>query len=201
MTTVLKIGPDDHGRQLSLDDFLAGDYRDGYRYEIIDGRLYVSPLPNLPENQLQEWINDRLKAYARKHPEVINFVSSGARVFVPGQLEVTAPEPDQAAYHDFPVHLPKRAVNWEDVSPVLVVEILSAEDPDRDLIRNVELYRQAPSIREYWVVDGRADADRPTMQVYRRRGQAWQRVIELDFGATYTTKLLPGFKLIIDPRK
>src|SRR5262245_21541553 len=107
MATALKIGPSDNGRPMSLEEFLAGDYEEGCRYELIDGKLYVSPLPDLPENQVQEWINDALKQYARKHPEVINYISSGARVFVPGRPEVTVPEPDQAAYHDFPRHLPK----------------------------------------------------------------------------------------------
>jgi hypothetical protein len=39
------------------------------------------------------------------------------------------------------------------------------------------------------------------MLVYRRRGKSWQRVIELAFGDTYTTKLLPGFRLVLDPRR
>src|SRR5262245_19009501 len=125
MATVLKIGPADRGRPMALEEFLGGDYEEGYRYELIDGKLCVSPLPDLPENQIQEWINDTLKQYARRHPEVINFVSSAARVFIPGRPDLTVPQPDQAAYHVFPSRLPKRGVSWQDVSPALVVERLS----------------------------------------------------------------------------
>lgn len=201
MTTLLKIGPADHGRPIAYDDFKTAEWQEGYHYELVDGRLHVSPLPNLPENQLQEWINDKLKAYVRKRPKVINYVSSAARVFIPDRTDVTVPQPDQTAYHDFPVELSIREVQWEDDSPLLVVEILSEEEPDKDLIRNVELYQQVPSIREYWIIDPREDPDCPTMLVYRRRGKSWQRVIEVGFGETYTTKLLPGFILVLDPRK
>ena len=39
MATVLKIGPADHGRPMTLDEFQAGDYEEGYKYELIDGEL------------------------------------------------------------------------------------------------------------------------------------------------------------------
>lgn len=199
MATAVKIGPDDHGRPMSLEEFEGGDYDEGFRYELIDGRLYVSPQPDLPENQVEEWINDKLKQYARRRPEVVNFVSSKARVFVPGR-ETTTPEPDQAAYHDFPLHLPKRQVRWQDVSPLLVVEILHRDDPDKDLVRNVALYYQGPSIKEYWVIDARDDPDRPSLRVHQRYGRRW-RVIDRAFGETYTTRLLPDFTLNVDPHR
>ena len=200
MATVVKIGPADHGRPMSREEFEGGDYAEGYRYEIIDGRLYVSPLPDLPENQVEEWINGKLKRYERRRPEVINYVTSKGRVFVPGRAAATTPEPDQAAYHAFPLHLPKRDVRWQDVSPVLVVEILHQDDPEKDLVRNVSLYFQVPSIKEYWVIDARDDADRPTMLVHRRHGKRW-RVLPVAFGEVYTTRLLPDFELVLDPRQ
>src|SRR5947209_11113788 len=168
MATVLKIGPDDHGRPMSLEEFMAGDYEEGYQYELIDGKLYVSPLPNLPFDFLERWINLNLVRYAQQHPEVVNYVSPKARVFVPGRPGVTNPEPDVAAYHDFPLGQDLRTLRWQDVSLVLVVDVLSETDPDKDLVRNVRLYRQVPSIRVYWVIDGLADPNRPTLTAYRR---------------------------------
>jgi Uma2 family endonuclease len=200
MTTLLMLGPADQDRALTWEEFATARYQEGYQYEIIDGRLYVSPVPNLPQNDLEEWVGDELKGYRRRHPEVINYVSHKARVFVPSRPELTAPEPDVAAYHGYPLDQPVGSVQWEDVSPVLVVEVISAEDPNKDLVRNVELYREVPSIREYWIVDPRPNADRPTLLVYRRRGRRWQRVIEVGFGETYTTRLLPDFSLLVNPR-
>jgi Uma2 family endonuclease len=81
----------------------------------------------------------------------------------------------------------------------MVGEILSSEDPDKDLLRNVDLYLRVPSIMEYWIIDGREDAERPLFIAYRRYGRRWRRPLHLTYGDTYTTKLLPGFELLINP--
>jgi Uma2 family endonuclease len=199
-TAALKLGPADHGRPLSLGDYEAADYEPGFKYEIIDGRLAVAPLPNLPENRLERWLGRKLDRYADRHPGVINFVTEKPRVFVPGRVGSTVPEPDIACYHDFPTDADPDTVGWEDVSPVLVCEVLVDGDPDKDLVRNVDLYFEVPSVKEYWVLDGRAGTARPTLIQHRRYGRRWV-VREYPSGSTFATKLLPGFALPIDPRK
>ena len=83
MSTVprLRLGPADHGRKLPLDELYSADYQEGYKYEIIDGALYVSPVPNLPEGWLDRWVDLALTFYAREHPEVINYPHAKPRVF------------------------------------------------------------------------------------------------------------------------
>lgn len=108
------------------------------------------------------------------------------------------PEPDVAAYRNFPLEKDIEDVRWQEVSPLIVVEILTG-DPAKDLVRNVALYWQVPSIREYWVVDGRESLSRPTLRVYRRHGQRWINR-EYPFESTHMTRLLPGFELRIDPK-
>jgi Uma2 family endonuclease len=199
MATVTKIGPADHGRPMTLEEFLAGDYEEGHRYELIDGRLYVSPEANLPDDWVAEWLHWKLVLYAQTHPRVLRYVTTKARVFVHKRRAVTAPEPDLTAYRRFPLRRRIREMRWQDYSPVLVVEVLSADDPDKDLVRNVALYLEVPSIREYWVLDARRDADEPTMTAYRRRGDAW-RTVEVGPGQRYTTRLLPDFELVLNTR-
>jgi Uma2 family endonuclease len=200
MATVLKMGPANHGQPISLDEFMAGDYEEGYQYELIDGELYVVPQPDAPQGVSEYWIARKLDHYAEKHPTIINFVYTKCRVFVPGRRKTTCPEPDVTAYHDFPLDLPLAQIRWQDVSPILVVEVLCADDPEKDLVRNVALYLQVPSIKEYWILDTLADPDHPTMRVHRRHGKKW-RIIDVAAGATYTTRLLPGFKLLLDPHR
>jgi Uma2 family endonuclease len=185
---------------MTFEEYMAGGYVEGYQYELIDGKLYVSPQPNAPHGLVERWIYLKLHYYSVEHPEVINFVYNGTRVFVPGRRGVTCPEPDVAAYRRFPLHLPRRQIRWQDVSPVLVVEVLTGDDPDKDLVRNVELYFQVPSIKEYWLFDAREDPDHPTLRGHRRYAKRW-RIIDLGFGETYTTKLLPGFELVVDPNR
>jgi Uma2 family endonuclease len=186
---------------MSLEEFESGSYDEGYQYELIDGKLYVSPLPNLPQGLIERWVFRALDRYSDQHPEILNCVFPKARVFVPDRPAATCPEPDVAGYHDFPLDVDYRDIRWQDVSPVLVVEVLSPDNPEKDLVRNVELYLQVSSIREYWILDARDDPNHPTMRVYRRRGQRWQRPIEVGPGETYTTRLLPSLELILDPRR
>ena len=197
MTTHMYLTPKDQGRALSREEFEHADSQEGYHYELIDGKLEVSPLPEMMHDDLQDWLRDKLKDYARHHPEIINLVKEPARVFVPGRQATTAPEPDVAAYRDFPLDLPSRQRRWRDFSPILVVEVLSEDTADKDLVRNRDLYLQVPSIREYWIIDPRDDAEQPSLIVYRRRGQRWQLPIEIAGGDTYTTRLLPDFQLIL----
>jgi Uma2 family endonuclease len=201
MATLLKLSPADHGRPITNEELAASEFEGGYKYEVIDGRLYVTFEPDPPEDWVERWIIRKLDRYSEARPDVINYVTPKARIFLPTGSRETIPEPDLAAYQDFPLHLPSRSWRWEDLSPLLVGEILSRNDPHKDLVRNVALYLQVPTIREYWVLDTREDAERPTLYVYRRRGQRWQNRIEVGYGERYTTKLLPGFELIVDPRR
>ena len=89
MATVVskKLGPLDHGRPMSFDEYMSSDYRRGYHYELIDGRLYVSPEPALWENLIEMWLLFKLHYYALDNPQTINYVTPKARVFVPNRKE------------------------------------------------------------------------------------------------------------------
>src|SRR5262249_5489854 len=150
---------------LTYREYREAEYVEGFQYELIDGKLQVSPLPGLPHGRLDKWLYRSLDAYAEERPEVINFVYNKVRVFVPGRAATTCPEPDVAAYRDFPLDQLSKEVDWDICSPLLVGEILSPDNVDKGLVRNVELYWQVPSIREYWVVDGLAFPDQPTLRV------------------------------------
>jgi Uma2 family endonuclease len=200
MATLLKLGPADHGRRLTLDEFLSGSYLEGHQYELIHGRLYASPMPAPAAALLERWIYRALDRYSEERPDIVNFAYNKCRVFVPGQQAVSAPLPDVAAYADFPFDSPIAELRWQDVSPVLVVEVLDTYDPAKDLDRNDRLYRLVPSIREYWIIDPRPRARWPALIVRRRNGSRW-RILTFPFGSTYTTPLLPGFELLVDPRR
>src|SRR5436190_18436685 len=125
MTTQLYLTPRDQGRALSLEEFESAEGGGGFRYELIHGRWHVSPLPGVPHDDLKDWLMDLLRRYARRHPDVLARVKGQARVFVPDQEEgTTAPEPDIAAYAEYPSDVPVEQRDWRDVSPILVVEVL-----------------------------------------------------------------------------
>jgi Uma2 family endonuclease len=200
MATVY-LTPADQGRALTLEQLESADSLEGYQYELIDGKLEVAALPNLPHDHLRAWMHRKLFAFGQLYPALISQVLTPARVLVPGRRATTAPEPDLAAYRDYPYDLAVAELRWQDIQPFLVVEIISADTATKDLVRNCDLYLQVPSIREYWILDPRRNADQPTLTVYRRRGQQWQRPIHVAAGATYTTRLLQGFVLVLDAHR
>ncbi|MGL4554721.1 MAG: Uma2 family endonuclease, partial [Gemmataceae bacterium] len=139
MTTALKLGVADSGRRLTLEEYEAADYAPGHKYELIFGRLDVSPLPDVPQEYVENWIHRTLLAYRAARPDVINYVTPNARVFVEGHEEVSFPEPDVTAYHDYP-HDRFETVPWRELHPILVVEILDPDRPGKDLVRNPDVY-------------------------------------------------------------
>ena len=44
----LRIGPADHGRMMTLEEFREAEERDGYCYELARGVLEVTEVPNDP---------------------------------------------------------------------------------------------------------------------------------------------------------
>ena len=199
LTQKPQLGPGDHGRRMTDAEYLAGDYQPGYKYELIDGELYVSPEANRDHDWVEVGLFKQFLDYCQQHPEVINHVTNKARVWVPGRKQPTAPEPDFAAYHNYPQRRPRRGENWDDVSPILVAEVISPDSADKDLVRNVELYWQVPSIKEYWVFDLRPQAQHPLI-VHRRQATKW-KILRKASGETYTTRLLHGFELLVEPNE
>lgn len=199
-TVQMKLGPADHDRPLTLDDFESAEFEPGFKYEIIDGRLYVSPEANFAENVLETWLYRALLFYSHYHPDAINHVAMKSRVFVHKRRKATVPEPDIAGYRGLDLSRPLRDIHWRDLEPLLVAEVLVEGDARKDLERNPALYHAVPSIQEYWVLDGRDEPDEPTLIQHRRYGRRWV-VRRFPYGSTFTTKLLPGFTLLIDPRK
>src|SRR5947209_5076900 len=118
-----QFGLADHGKPVTGEELESATYEPGYKYEIIDGRLYVSPEANAPEHWIENWLLRKLWNYADRRPEVINYVVNKARVHVPRRKLATIPEPDLAAYADYPVDLPLSQLDWRATSPILVAEV------------------------------------------------------------------------------
>jgi Uma2 family endonuclease len=195
MKTQVLLGPKDNGRHLSEEEWEAASLEEGYRYEIIDGKIVVSPAAEADHEFLELWLFRCWDEYAKTHPEIVNYVARGARIYVPGHTQTTSPQPDLAAIHNYPFDQPRRQRNWRRLTPLFVAEIVSEGNADKDFTRNVDLYLQVPTIREYWILDPRGEQDR--LLVYRRRGSRWQRVIEVAEGETYVSRLFPGLEVTL----
>ena len=182
------LGPADHGRRMTLDEFFSMSDEEGYRYELIEGVVEVTPVPDTPHERVVMHLVGLFERYRAEHPEQVNFVACRGRL-VQREPAETCPEPDICVYRGYPLH--RVRVNWEEVQPIVVVEVLSPDSPAKDIARNRRVYLGFEGIQEYWIIDPLVDPKRPTMLALRRAGDDWEEM-PVASGGTYTTDLLPA---------
>jgi Uma2 family endonuclease len=198
--TKLRFGPADHGRPVTAEEFVRAEFQEGAVYEAVDGKIAVSSRPSLQEYRLESWLCQAVERYGDSHPNTIAFVSGKAQVWVPARPELMILRPDVAVYHELPPGDELSGLDWPDISPRIVVEVVVDGDCHREFVRNVDLYFQVPSIAEYWILDAREGWEELVLTTRRRHNGRWW-ILEVPHGETYTTRTLPGFELLIDPRR
>ena len=179
---------DSAGIRMTPEEFDAvEEYDDLYRYELIDGRVFVNPIASEAEADPNEILGVLLGIYKRQHPN--------------GHcLDRTL----QERYIHFSNHR-RRAdrVIWAGLGrlpdpksdiPTIVIEFVSPgkRSAKRDYEEKKVEYMQI-GVVEYWIID----RFRRKMTVYRNSEQG---SIEIEVGEQeiYTTDILPGFELPLD---
>jgi Uma2 family endonuclease len=118
---------------------------DGYRYEIFDGSLLVTPPPALPHAAVLDRLKESLR---RQAPPTIKFVEN-IGVF-PGQTSFYIP--DLVVITKQVLESGRKGLTPAEV--LLSVEVVSPNNPGNDLVLKRHAYAVA-GIREYWIVDER----------------------------------------------
>jgi Uma2 family endonuclease len=117
---------------------------DGNRYEVLDGQLFVTPLPGPPHQVIAFRLMRLLAPYLERQSLGCVF-GPGAVVFGKNELQ-----PDVVV---FPVEEGALTEKWDDLPrPTLVVEVLSRTTRRRDLHDKRKAYLRL-EIPEYWVID------------------------------------------------
>lgn len=187
------LGPELAGVRMSRSEFRGAEVAEGYRAELIDGVLEVSPSPSPRAQKLALAFYRLLHAHVspsgnRAFAEVL----TEPRIFIPGPQE-TAPEPDVAAYESV---ADAQLDTYEGMFPALVIEIVSPGSVDKDYRRNRELYERVPQVVEYWIVDPRKAPMRPTLTVHRRAtGDQRFQGLDVEAGGVYAPVHWPGLRV------
>lgn len=192
---VSQIGPEHAGLPFSADDFERLPGREGFRYELVDGVLHVSPSANPAHAEIQRIVAERIGATrnAEGRPVFANVLLTARVIVRDDALSTTNPEPDIAAYAIFPSRPPRSFVG---LHPALVVEVVSLGSHDKDYGRNPGLYERVHDIREYWVIDPTSDADRPIMTVFHRAsGECEFQRLDIPAGGHYRSRNWPAVEL------
>ena len=158
--------------------------RDGNRYELIEGQLYVSIVPELEHQRTLGDLLFSFMCYLNSNP-------IGEVVATPGVIlsDYDGVIPDL-------VYLSNE--RREEIAtgtriygaPNLVIEILSpgVQNMERDRKVKLKLYDKY-GVDEYWIVDTRARA----IEVYRREDKKLKFFTTFVADEDITTPLLPGF--------
>lgn len=193
----IRLGPRSVGRAIRLSDFERADFRNGYVYELIEGRLSVLQFPECSHELAESGIRSQLLFYTVAHPEAGLQCFCKSLVYVHGR-QPSCLRPDITLIGPVPSDIPKARLRWKDLDPVIVVEVTSPECAAKDFVRNVRLYLAEATIREYWILSDLENPGYPMLTVYRKRAKKWQKPIVVAPGQTYTTRLLPGLELKLD---
>jgi Uma2 family endonuclease len=94
VTSTIKIGPADHGRLMTLEEFLEAEVEEGYRYELARGVLEVTHVPNDPHGFTVWAILRFIALYDASHPRVIGRAGGGSefRFWLPGMISGRNPD-------------------------------------------------------------------------------------------------------------
>lgn len=158
---------------------------DEYRYEIIEGELFVSRSPSLTHQSVSGNLFMSIKTFLLKNPIGEIWTTPGV-IFsefsgvIPDLVYISHQRRAEIASGD-------RVIG----APDLVIEIIlpGSENERRDRIAKKQLYGKY-RVKEYWIVD----FEKRSIEVYQLRGHSMRlhsRLSELD---EVTSSVLPGYR-------
>ena len=98
LTTTTRIGPDDRGRRMGLDDFADAESVPGFQYELGRGVVAVVEVPNPSHARMQHAVLRQLYAYDAAHPGVIQLLGPSGSSKMLIEFFESERHPDVAVY-------------------------------------------------------------------------------------------------------
>ena len=186
--TLIRIGPDDNGRRMSLDDFDDAEVVAGYHVELGRGEVVVTEVPLPGHLVVVDRIRRQLIVYDANCSGRIVCVASGGECKLSVAQFDSERHPDLAVYLTQPPYQDSNTV-WSEWIPELVIEVVSAGSEARDYTEKRDEYL-AFGVKEYWI----ANPERLEILVLRRSRGLWTEQVLLSTDK-YAPRLLPGFEL------
>ena len=159
--------------------------KEGTRYEIIDGELYMSKQPHYHHQYVCYEIARQLGNWS-------NQAGAGRVIPAPGVIfsEDNDVAPDVVWLSDERLAEVLRDDGHFHDAPELVIEVLSPgfANEKRDRVAKLQLYSRS-GVDEYWIIDWHSRS----VEVYRRENAALQLTATLNESDTLQSPLLPGF--------
>lgn len=174
--------------RMTVDEYLEAELPEGFRYELVDGVIEVSPVPNIPHDVPIGFLNRLFGRYADRRPDIVGHITQRSALAL--RQRPTAREPDFAVYATGQVSA-RPGVSWKQLTPLLIVEIVSPGQAERDYRAKRADYWDA-AVPEYWIVD----PDAQTLTLLSRGETDW---VERTLGQTETLQSaqFPGLTFVV----
>lgn len=157
-TLASRRGAQYHGLGVTREEYLDLEF-DGYKYDMIHGRLFVTPSPGFEHGNIEGMFFARLVKFLREHN--VGKISLEIDVLLPDGGDIL--RPDISFILNEHLSLIKTHIHG---APDLVAEILSPSTRERDLGEKAERYLKN-GVSEYWILD--PDAKSMEMRVNENR--------------------------------
>src|SRR5208337_3276807 len=184
-TRRLRLGPRSAGVLLTTEEFDRARFVEGWRYELINEVLVVSPIPSLNERDPNEELGRWLRNYQESHPQ------GSALDATIGEQTIETKKNRRRA--DRVIWAGLGRLPDPNETPTIIIELVSKGkiNQERDYVAKRAEYREI-GVKEYWIIDRFSK----TMTVCLFAADR-DRDQELVFAAnqTYATTLLPGYEL------
>ena len=136
---------------------------DGFRYDMIDGVLQMSPSPEFEHAKNGNKLNFKILQYLEKNP--IAEVVMECDVLLPDGGDVL--RPDIIVILNENMNKVKMHIHG---APDIVAEVLSPSTRNRDLGAKADRYLTC-GVKEYWIVDPKEKS----ISVWRNEGTDWKK--------------------------
>jgi len=182
-TRRLRLGPRSAGVLLTTEEFDRARFVEGWRYELINEVLVVSPIPSRnerdPNGELDRW----LRNYQESHPQGSALDATLAEETI--ETKKNRRRADRVIWAGLGL-LPD-----PNETPTIIIELVSKGkiNQERDYVAKRAEYREI-GVKEYWIID-RFSKTMTVCIFAADRDQ--EHVIAAD--QTYATTLLPGYEL------
>ena len=182
-TRRLRLGPRSAGVLLTTEEFDRARFVEGWRYELINEVLVVSPIPSLNERDPNEELGYFLRAYQESHPQ------GSALDLTIGEQTIETKKNRRRA--DRVIWAGLGRLPNPNETPTIIIELVSKGkiNQERDYVAKRAEYREI-GVKEYWIIDRFSK----TMTVCRFAADRDQELV-IAADQTYATTLLPGYEL------
>lgn len=160
---------------------------DGWKYEIIDGELYMAPPPGTGHQRSSIGLAARMYFYAQDN-DLGQILEAPCAVRLPNQPVPV--EPDIFFIKKERLHIIKEK-EVEGV-PDLIVEILSPSNFQYDRTKKFNIYQEA-GVPECWLLN----YWKKTVEVFILRAGVYQLLGKFEMGDIVVSEQLPGFQIAV----